>query len=82
MHWSCSKSLLQISAYPDFRIESDISECFLKDRYYQRRPKQLWCFQTSGRSAFKASMTAKEYEIQFEKDRPKSIKIILFFVCI
>ena len=105
----CYKFLIElISAYPEFQIESEISESFLKkvqivvtkedqNNFFVQTPfdenlvgifnemngffvpeTKLWCFQTSGKSAFEASMSAKEYEIKYEKDRPKSILFYYF----
>jgi hypothetical protein len=93
----CYKFLIElISAYPEFQLESEISESFLKKVFVQTPfdenlegifnemngffvpETKLWCFQTSGKSAFEASMLAKEYEIKYEKARPKSILFYYF----
>ena len=39
---------------------------------------KLWCFESSNREKFNATVLEKEYEIKFEKDQPQSIKKFLF----
>ena len=63
--------------YVQTPFNEDIVGLFSSLNGYFVTEKKLWCFETSNRENFDETILKKEYEVKFEKDKPKSKKLVI-----